>query len=81
MKKCPECESENIIKDALLLDRGETSSNHILQIAVDEDPSAYIFKSRHYSDVRAEICAECGYISIYATHPDALWMTYQESKA
>ena len=80
MKKCAECNSEKIIKDALVIDRGDANSDHILQVAVDEKPSAFVFKNRMYSDVKADVCADCGYISFYAIYPENLWTTYQNRK-
>lgn len=50
-----------------------------LEVAIDESPDALIFKNRFRSDVRADICGECGYIEIYATNPHGLYRTYQIS--
>ena len=77
MKKCPECESERIIKDARAIDRTEDLVNIGFQVAVDENPDALIFKSAVYSETKAEICADCGYIQFYAVTPRTLWTAYQ----
>ena len=77
MKKCPECESERIIKDALALDRGDYNANVGFQVAVDEKPEAFMFKQRITSTTNVEICGDCGYIQFYAKNPESLWLAYQ----
>lgn len=73
MKKCPECDSENIISEAKLVERG-TGSEPI--IAVDENPSAMVFKKRTTSDITAKVCGDCGYIRFYAKYPGNLRSAY-----
>lgn len=77
MKSCPECNSQKIIKNVIAIDRGDANSNQITRIAVDEKPEALIFKQRSYSDVSANVCADCGYITFYALNPQILWAAYQ----
>lgn len=74
MKKCPECNSEKIISDAKLLERGDGGEQII---AVDADPSAVIFKKRTSSDITAKVCGDCGFIRFYAKYPSNLWTAYQ----
>ncbi len=77
MKSCPDCNSQKIIKDAKALDRGDSNSNNDMRVSVDEKPDALIFKQRNYSDIRAHICGDCGFIQFYADDPKTLWMAYQ----
>lgn len=77
MKKCFECDSERIIKNAKTIDMAGFAH---LAAAVDAQPDALVFKQRSESAVRAEICADCGYISIYAVNPQLLWTAYQSQK-
>ena len=77
MKKCPECDSERIIKDARAIDTGESYMNFRFQVAVDADPDALLFKSTVYSETKVEICADCGYIRFYAVSSRNLWSIYQ----
>ena len=77
MKSCPECNSQEIIKDVKVLDRGDQYSTNIMQVAVDEYPDALIFKQRNYSNVKAEVCAGCGFIQFYAIDPVKLLHAYQ----
>jgi len=77
MKKCPDCNSEKIIKNAKAIDRGEGNMNLNFSVAVDESPEAFIFKQTVYSEVDADICGECGFIQFYAKSPEVLWEAYQ----
>ena len=74
MKKCPECDSEKIISDAKLVERGDGLDP---VIAVDGNPAALIFKKRTASDITAKVCGNCGFIGFYAKYPDILWTAYQ----
>jgi hypothetical protein len=77
MKSCPDCNSQKIVKDVIVLDKGDGSVNYRMQIAVDEKPDALIFKQRNYSEIDADVCADCGYIQFYAGNPKILWDAYQ----
>ncbi len=76
MKNCLECGSERIIPDVKALDYND-GSYYDLRIAVDQNPGAFIFKNRNYSDVKAKVCADCGYIHFFAENPENLWYAYQ----
>lgn len=80
MKKCLECKSERIIKDALALDRSSSESHYVMWVAIDEKPDALMFKNRIYSDVKADVCGDCGFIQYYAKDPERLWLAYQKRK-
>jgi predicted Zn-ribbon and HTH transcriptional regulator len=80
MKSCPECNSQKIINDVIVLERGDGNANYVLRVAVDEKPEALIFKQRNYSNVRAQVCADCGYIRFFAEFPDTLWSAYQNQQ-
>ncbi len=75
MKKCPECESEKLIKNANVFGKYD-GSDKSLDVAIDKSPNALIFKERNYSTVRADVCADCGFIKMYATQPKVLWEAY-----
>lgn len=75
MKKCPECNSENIINNARLSARGESCGTPL--IAVDEEPYAAFFKKTTSSDISIKVCGNCGLIGFYAINPDSLWTAYQ----
>jgi len=80
MKKCPDCNSEKIIKNAKAIDRGESNMNLDLSVAIDKFPDALIFKQRVASDVDADVCGECGFVQFYAKNPEILWEAYQNQE-
>jgi hypothetical protein len=51
--------------------------NYGFQVAVHEKPDAMIFKQARYSATRAEVCADCGFVALYADAPSELWQAYQ----
>lgn len=75
MKKCPECDSENIINNARLSSRGNACGTPL--IAVDEEPYAAFFKKTSSSDISIKVCGDCGLIRFYAICPGDLWSAYQ----
>ncbi len=77
MKKCPDCNSEKIIKNAKAIDRAEGNVNMGFSVAIDEFPDAFVFKQRTYSEVDADVCGECGFVQFYAKNPEILWTAYQ----
>ena len=79
MNECPECGSEKIVKNAVLKDIGETYAEFTLRVSVDQNPDALIFRKRVHSNVRAEVCGECGYLRPFAAEPRDLWNAYQTS--
>ena len=78
MKKCPECDSENIIEHARLSSRGESCGTPL--IAVDEKPYAAFFRKTSSSDISIKVCGDCGFIRFYAFNPNVLWTAYQNQK-
>lgn len=80
MKNCHKCGSDKIVPDVKVLDRGDGSTTHDLKIAVDENPRAFIFKKRNYSDVKANVCVNCEYTHFFATDSILLWEAYQRKQ-
>lgn len=76
MKKCFECESEKIIKNANVWETNKDGGDESLRVAIDQSPNALIFRKRKCSTVRADVCADCGFIKMYATQPQILWEAY-----
>ncbi|MBA3784907.1 MAG: hypothetical protein H0X15_05105 [Acidobacteria bacterium] len=48
-----------------------------MQIAVDEQPDALMFKQRTKSDVKVSVCGDCGYLEFYAAEPGSMYQAYQ----
>lgn len=67
--RCPRCGSSKIVANAKVLD-------HLggrLEVAVDADPEALVFKDRLLMHVVADICADCGHVELTVEHPAALY--------
>ncbi len=73
MRKCPECNSEKIIKDAIT----SNSDGGKLSLAVDEQPNNLIIKNRKYSELTAQICGDCGFVQFFVKFPETLWSAYK----
>lgn len=81
MKKCPECSSEKIVKDAILKSMGEHYATVPVSAVVYGDPDALILKQAVKSEIRIEVCGDCGFIQAYAMDPRQLWATYQSRQS
>ena len=77
MKKCPDCGSEKIVKDAKVIDRVHYGGQLEMEVGIDSFPDALVFKEQRRSPVNADVCGECGLMAFYALDPQALWETYQ----
>ena len=73
MKKCPECGSNKIISDLVLMDHAEGFVELELTAARYRDPNALLFKNGEKTKVRALACGECGYLQTYLADPKKLW--------
>jgi predicted nucleic-acid-binding Zn-ribbon protein len=62
--RCPKCSCGEIIQRARVLDRSHSITLD-LQVAVDADPDALIFKGRQKFVVQAWMCKSCGYVELY----------------
>ena len=77
MKKCPECGSEKIIKDVRIVGTGENYADFPARAVVYEKPEALLLKGKVDSALRAEGCADCGFLQAYISEPKRLWVTYK----
>jgi hypothetical protein len=78
--QCSKCGSVKLIADARFRDQGEYS-NGKLQLIVDGQPDATLFKDSVYGDVVAEVCGECGHIELRAENPGDLYRHYVQSRS
>lgn len=78
-KRCPACQSQQLIPDVRVVDRSQSMSQN-LSVEVDQRPQAFIFRDSTPSDVRAWICGRCGYVSLFVDAPRELLRAYNESK-
>lgn len=68
-----------MIRRAMVLDlyKGERE----LQVRVDADPTAMMFKKSVRSPVHAWICGQCGYVEMYADKPGELYKAFTEAQS
>lgn len=75
MKKtnhCPKCRSADIIAGVQPLDLAHGNAAHTAALATYRNPTALSFKGRQSTPMTAWVCAECGYVELYADDPHAL---------
>lgn len=70
--QCPKCNSTNIVHDAKALDHTESYIQMDMQIGVERNPKAWMFKGQATSSVSAWVCGDCGYLEFYADDPAKL---------
>lgn len=80
MKNCPDCNSQKIINNVKVIDRGHYHATSELRVGFDQKPDALVFKQSIYSVVKAKVCADCGHVNFYAENPQLLWQTYQNQQ-
>jgi hypothetical protein len=80
MTNCPRCQSDKIIPNVFIEDRGMSNVPWRLSVRVDEKPEAVIFKGRHTNALRAWICGGCGYAELYVSNPKELYEAYTKAQ-
>lgn len=73
--KCPKCGSKDVIAHAKAIDRGDRNIQKKFSVAVFRNPDALLFKGQMTTTVSAWVCAECGYVELYADSPERLRVT------
>ena len=76
---CPKCGSAKIIPGTRILDQGQYSDGK-LQVVVDGDPDALIFKNRFYDQLTATICGDCGHVELTVEPARELYEHYLRSQ-
>jgi len=67
--KCPKCDSSDVIADAKAIDRAD---NGALSVATFRKPGAVVFKGQLTTTLSAWVCADCGYLELYADDPKSI---------
>ncbi len=80
VEKCVKCGTTAIVHRAMVVHRNE-SQEQSLNLRVDADPAAIVFKKSVRSIMHAEVCSSCGYIEFYADDPAALMDAFVKSQA
>ncbi len=75
--KCGRCGSEKVMPNLRIRDRYTAED---LEVEVEANPDAMIFKKAHKEPLRATVCGECGNVGLSVENPEALWETYTQAK-
>ena len=78
--KCSRCGSEKVMSNLRIRDRYEAGLGQDLEVEVEENPDALIFKKAHREALRATICGKCGNVGLSVENPKALWEAYIQQK-
>ena len=78
--KCSRCSSEKIMTNLRVRDRYEAGVGQDLEIEVQANPGALIFKQTHREALRTTVCGECGNVGLSVENPRALWEIYNSHK-
>ena len=75
--KCGRCGSEKVMSNLRIRDRYTAED---LEVEVEGNPDAMIFKKAHKEALRATVCGECGNVGLSVENPEALWETYTQKQ-
>ena len=76
--KCGRCGSEKVIPNLRIRDRSEAVTEQDVEVEVQGNPNALIFKQAHREALRATVCGECGNVGLSVENPQRLWQVYTE---
>lgn len=67
--KCVQCQSERLVHDAKAVDYFDLGMKRPLKLELDANPDAWVFKGTTAGEIKATVCADCGYVMFsMATH-------------
>jgi predicted nucleic-acid-binding Zn-ribbon protein len=78
---CPKCASQNIMAGVEILDRGRQGARPLRVNVLEPDPPNHGFiwtQVESSGDLRAWICAACGYTELYTDNLPALYESYRK---
>ncbi|HEV2698157.1 MAG TPA: hypothetical protein VGU90_09210, partial [Terriglobales bacterium] len=83
--KCAKCGSTSVVQRAMMVDKlmsgGGAGAERTLNVRVDADPNAMVFKRSTRSVVHAWICGQCGYMELYADTPGELYQAFTAAQS
>ena len=72
--KCLQCGSDDIVKNVRIVDRGDHNTRHNLSLEVYAKPSAWIFKEAKQGILKANVCADCGFVMMSVSKSEAIML-------
>ena len=76
--KCGRCGSEKIMSNLRIRDRYDAGMGQDLEVEVQANPNALVFKGAHREALRATVCGECGNVGLSIENPKGLWKIYTQ---
>lgn len=67
MKKCLNCQSENITHKPFLEDKAHGNAGLKPEVRLDKDPQAIFFKETVRLSTTTFVCLNCGYIALFCS--------------
>ncbi len=77
--QCPKCGSELLIPNARLVEQ-DFGAAHTVRVGEFASPDAAFFKWEEQVDLRAQVCAACGFIELYAADPERLYEAFRRAQ-
>ncbi len=79
---CPKCGSTEIMAGVRIRDKGgRLNPENPLKVVVDEPEIPFWLSDGASGQLRAWICAQCGYTELYTDNLENLYKTYKRYKA
>lgn len=75
--RCLACGSQRIIPEVQVVDRGQGST---IQLAVDGNRHALVFKNRIWATCEAIVCGDCGHVQFWTRKYQDLYQHYLDSQ-
>jgi len=73
-KQCPKCKSKKILEGARVIDKASKGGPALdLELAVNKNPGARLFKGEERFRIRAWVCSDCGYTEMYTDNSGAAY--------
>ncbi len=64
--KCLNCGGERLLKGVKAVDRGDNNACYTLQLHTYKKPMALLFKGTCTADLSANVCEDCGFVTLFA---------------
>lgn len=75
---CSRCGSEEVMPNLQI--RDNLGFGIKLEVEIEENPNAMIFKKSRRSSMTATVCSDCGNVELTVDNPKLLWAHYSMKK-
>ena len=78
-KQCPKCKSKKILIGARVIDKASKGGPALdLELAVNKNPGARLFKGEERFRILAWVCADCDYTELYTDNAETAYNIAQD---